>query len=504
MADQEGEAALQGETTGVQIMTIHDAKGEEFPVVVVPGMTRKFYDQGSVGDGTVEFETIDGTPWAGIKSPDPQNPFETANTLVRDRLRSRRRDEERAEEKRILYVAATRARDKLVFVGRHTGTVDNDGEPVFDRPDSDTDPQSWGDLISPILIPEGAADRLATAPTQRMVLTAPDDDVGEDEGDVVVTPAFAGDGTSRSDGPPIDSNRSEETGADNSGDVPGSDSGSVTAIGSEYLLRLPDASCPSYETSRTTTPEYDVSPTPSPTALEEYEYRITASSLPNLLDGTYETDTELNEAEGIVRVESGSEIRSLTTATDPDQIPRRILGDIVHAIAERRPPGEQWPTLARTVARRHELGYEPTPADIEAVVQQATAACEYVDSQTPADPVMTADELSVTVELSHGVIWGDIDHLIVTADECILIDYKTNAVGDDPTTVNELAQHYQPQLDAYAIGLAGGSECNRSIRTVLYFTDPQSSRERTYSDTELTTLRRNLDERIRTRLFEML
>jgi hypothetical protein len=54
LGGRESEADLTGD--GVQILTIHDAKGMEFPFVVVPGIGREFKDEAALGGGKVEFE----------------------------------------------------------------------------------------------------------------------------------------------------------------------------------------------------------------------------------------------------------------------------------------------------------------------------------------------------------------------------------------------------------------------------------------------------------------
>jgi ATP-dependent helicase/nuclease subunit A len=100
---REGEAPVEaGES--VQLMTIHKAKGLEFPVVVIadaahsPRGAHSFWIDPELG------------PVFSIPAADERS--------VMDRL-ARRRDEDQAdaEERRLLYVAATRAKDKLLVCG---------------------------------------------------------------------------------------------------------------------------------------------------------------------------------------------------------------------------------------------------------------------------------------------------------------------------------------------------------------------------------------------------
>lgn len=437
--DKEGEAVLSEDATGVQILTIHDAKGEEFPVVIVPGVGRQYHDEARIGGGAVEFESIDGVPWAGINGPDPENPIETANTQVRTELRSQRRDEERAEEKRVLYVAATRARDKLVFVGRHSGTVDDSDEgevtPIFEAPDADAEPKSWQDLLQPLLFPDDAAADLAATPDQRLQF----DGVG-------------------------------------------------------YRLRLPDQRVPDLTTEATSTPTYEMSPAPSSPAPDEFEYRLTASTVPAVLDPENSIAVSVDDEEGLIYLDRDAEVSRLSDTTEVDAMPRNMMGDIVHAIAERRPPEDEWPAVMHALAARHDFDYELTADDVDTITDHARAACNFVDELTPSDAIASMDEVGVTVDLPRGSVRGDIDHLLMTDEEYVIVDYKTGALPDTSSVVDEKAAHYQPQLDAYVTGLA--DESNRPIRTILYFTEPQVARQQQYAVDEIPTLRQQLDSRI--------
>ena len=104
-ARDEGESPLAEENiNAVRLMTVHKAKGLEFPVVVLAGLQAGGRHPKSRVD--VRRETSSGA-W-GLRIDSVQTP-----RMVR--ADDRDVDLEDAEERRLFYVAATRARERLVF-----------------------------------------------------------------------------------------------------------------------------------------------------------------------------------------------------------------------------------------------------------------------------------------------------------------------------------------------------------------------------------------------------
>lgn len=93
-----------------------------------------------------------------------------------------------------------------------------------------------------------------------------------------------------------------------------------------------------------------------------------------------------------------------------------------------------------------------TRADIDRAREHVGTGVRRVrDFESEIDVLASYDEFQVTLELDAGRIVGEIVHLTVTDDRYYLTDYKTDSLGE--RTVDELAEHYWPQLRVYACSL---------------------------------------------------
>ncbi|MBN2781560.1 MAG: PD-(D/E)XK nuclease family protein, partial [Candidatus Marinimicrobia bacterium] len=103
---EEGQALYPG-TAKVHILTVHKAKGLEFPIVVLPEMNHS----GSSSKDNIRLGRTGGHHEIALSLSDEDKP----GILLR--LKGIANLEERAEDRRIFYVALTRAIHKVLFLG---------------------------------------------------------------------------------------------------------------------------------------------------------------------------------------------------------------------------------------------------------------------------------------------------------------------------------------------------------------------------------------------------
>lgn len=113
--ETKGELAPQKTVSGggnaVRVVTIHKSKGLEYPVCFVAGCGKRFNLQDTTGS-----LLLHGTLLAGPQFRDEQRGI-TYPTLAKQAVAMAMRREALSEEQRVLYVALTRAKEKLILVG---------------------------------------------------------------------------------------------------------------------------------------------------------------------------------------------------------------------------------------------------------------------------------------------------------------------------------------------------------------------------------------------------
>ena len=106
---QEGEAPVEAGSGAVQIMTIHAAKGKQFPIVILPRLDRK---------GQTDMEPfIDEALGIGFSPLNPDNDYKKTEPEIVTHMKNRADEKEIAENKRLFYVGTTRACDRLILSG---------------------------------------------------------------------------------------------------------------------------------------------------------------------------------------------------------------------------------------------------------------------------------------------------------------------------------------------------------------------------------------------------
>lgn len=102
---QQVKRELEAETGAIRVMTVHGAKGLEAPVVILPDSTG---DVGDAPDNGLLFDDDHG-PFVSFSAKGDDEPCAQARAAHKDRMLG--------EHWRLLYVAMTRARDRLIVCG---------------------------------------------------------------------------------------------------------------------------------------------------------------------------------------------------------------------------------------------------------------------------------------------------------------------------------------------------------------------------------------------------
>src|SRR5258705_1397131 len=109
IGSRESEGQIDEATNAVKLMTIHQAKGLEFPVVIIPDLQRS-------SRPPENWVLLDRQHGLTLKVPDGRGGSPVAG-LTFHRFEKRHAWREQFESMRLLYVAATRAQDRLILSG---------------------------------------------------------------------------------------------------------------------------------------------------------------------------------------------------------------------------------------------------------------------------------------------------------------------------------------------------------------------------------------------------
>ena len=355
---------LEQEGGGVQLMTIHKAKGLEFPVVILADLTAKLTG-----------------PQGGDRYTDPGRRLCAQRLLwcAPWELRDAQEEEARADEEealRVAYVAATRARDLLVVAA--IGETEYEG--------------GWLSPLHDALYPPKQRWRLAEeAPGcpkfgSATVLNRPPDQPDE----VSIKPGLhypkAGDQPVVWFDPAVLAGEAAKTGG----------------VENEQVL--------------SGTPEQAVE---GMRRYEEWKSRraagIESASLPRFRVATAERIGNALEAEGIA-------VETITLPPEPGRPTGRSFGRVVHDILQRADRLEDVAPLARVAGRRHGV----SEADCEAASAAARSALERIAELVPKG-ARRLRETPLLVRLQDGTLLdGRIDFAWSDGSQWTVVDYKTD------------------------------------------------------------------------------
>ncbi len=134
--------------------------------------------------------------------------------------------------------------------------------------------------------------------------------------------------------------------------------------------------------------------------------------------------------------------------------PAALRGTVVHAWFERvgwlddGPPDRESLRAAAAAQGAPDEQLDAWLDDFFSAVRKPDIR-EALQRSTYADDARLYRERRFVVRDGDTLISGAIDRLVVMADCAVVLDYKTDAVDDDPTALREKADPYRPQIEAY-------------------------------------------------------
>jgi ATP-dependent helicase/nuclease subunit A len=398
--EKEGQGVIESRTDAVRVMTVHAAKGLEFPVVILSHLHRKFRFENEL--------LIDEGSGIGFAMGDRS---ETAPVVHLMKMRARRRVVE--EEKRILYVGCTRARDMLILSG------------VPAKAPADTHAMGW------VLEAVGGVTALETDLLRCPCTT----EILELEGDTTV-----------------------RRGEDHVLEIPLLRT--VAPVEQPQPAAMPPAAMP-----LGAMPLVDITRIEREGKGEIYS----ATKIKTYADcpARYYLQYVLGLPAG-----HGPFSRADDDEWSDRELPPELRGTVFHAIMEHAGTltgreGKLGREIERVLRAEAPVGILPSPSMVETI---ARLVREVVSSK-PWDEIMQGTdvrtEFTLSVDLGQDFLTGTIDRLYRDREGVLtILDYKTDTV--DETTAAQRAEEYWPQLRFYALLVSRLYGVSR-IRLVLLF-----------------------------------
>ena len=416
--------AAGGALGGVQIMTIHRSKGLEFPIVILADLNKAF--------NTIDLRNpvlVHPRLGLGPQFIDLQRHI-CYPTIARDAVSACMSREMRAEEMRLLYVAMTRAKEKLIMVASMQGAA-----------------KKLGDLaaVSALPVPPETVDGAKTMAEwillpllQRREAHEFRVIAGVEEGIYALT-------------------------EDTNWVVSFHEGDSFTKAGNV-------ASHQSNETERANA-VFD-----RDALLYRYPY-LAASSAPTKLTATQlkgrEKDDEI--AENTMKPYFRSDFSAPRFLSGELPVRADQRGTATHLVMQYLPlDGNVQETIEDLVSRRLLSAELAKAVDTDAI--KRFLASPLADELRNADLIEREYQFSVLADASNYygeqcfgdqvMLQGVVDLFAETKDGLIVVDFKTDFITEE--TVEDKAQYYRAQVEAYSTALEQILE-KKVIRRILYF-----------------------------------
>ncbi len=446
---REGLAQLElDNSNAVKLLTVHAAKGLEFPIVFVPDMARRFRN---ANDGT----NADSDLGVGITVPVIEE-RKSRPTVLHKRIQQRRKARDLAEEKRLFYVAVTRARDELYLVGhprKKAGGAINSW---------------WGWLRQHAGLDEISADGAARLVHDERSLDLP----------VIASLEAIGAPAPDDDGPPPLYDLLDDVLDDVLDDAPGDDAAETVArIHEEMEFREESRRLSSF----------------SATDLVEYRrcparfYLLRAAGIP----------------ESMLRPSSSGAGGGAAGGAAGGGSHGRSVGTLAHGILERL---DDLDAIERAELRQRVKALARGGKEIDDISEDAIdEATRIVMNFRGTDlyrELRSAEgrhtELPFILRLDGVIINGAIDLVYRANGRWRVIDYKTThiAARNRNKQLEEMREHYRPQVEVYALATARmfKTDC---VDAALYLTDIGEEIAFSYTTDDLERVEQEMTEEVR-------
>lgn len=461
MKEQEkdlGEArALSEQEDVVRIMTIHKSKGLEFPVVIIGGMNKQFNFQDMKSKSM-----LDKDLGFAMKFIDPEKRI-TYPTLYYKALQQVEHQKMLAEQMRVLYVAMTRAKEKLFMVG-HVRSVEKELEkwaavlehegwvlPMTQRKKAKT----FLDWVGPALIRHEQNEQLRQGDGTTSVWREVAEDTSNWRIDIQPAEAFT------------NMSVQEEVKGDNW-------QGLITDWNSSQLA---------------TSPEMD-----QVDAVLSHQYAYTEATVTNAKQSV----TEIKRRQEVADEYSGQRLTQSFRAPlvkrprfmqEEHTLSAAEIGTAMHAVMQHLPfdlhhDVASIQSCIDTFVEQEKLSVqEAETINVSALedffstdLAHKMDAAHMLEREVPFTYTLDADEVYPNwqgAEMEKVLIQGVIDCLMYTDEGLVIVDYKTDIIQDETvaeSTISKLKERYQVQLTLYKQAIEDITK-QKVIGTYLYFFD---------------------------------